>query len=109
MRNTAATVGVASVRVELPAHLRDLAKCGAEVRVEVRGVVSVSAVLDELEALYPALLGTIREHRTKKRRAYMRFYACGEDISHDSPDTPLGENIVSGAEPVIVLGAIAGG
>jgi molybdopterin converting factor small subunit len=109
MRNTAATVGVTSVRVELPAHLRDLAKCGAEVQVKVRGVVSVAALLDELEARYPALLGTIREHKTKKRRAYMRFYACGEDISHDSAQAPLAADVVSGVEPLIILGAIAGG
>jgi sulfur-carrier protein len=97
------------VRVALPAHLRTLARVGSEVEVEVEGGATVASVLDALEAGYPMLRGTIREHRTHNRRAYIRYYACGEDISHDPPDTPLPGAIVEGEDALIVLGAIAGG
>lgn len=97
------------VRVILPPHLRTLAKTGAEVELEVNGAVTVSSVLDALEARYPMLCGTIRDHVTKQRRAYLRFFACEQDLSHDSPDVPLPERVASGAEPLVILGAIAGG
>jgi hypothetical protein len=89
--------------------LRNLARVGAEVTLDVPGVVSVSSVLDALEAAYPMLRGTIRDHGTLKRRAFLRFFACGEDISMGPFDAPLPEAIVSGAEPFMVVGAIAGG
>ena len=98
------------VRVELPAHLRTLARiAGHEVRVEVAGPPTVRTVLDALEAAYPMLRGTIRDHATQQRRAFLRFFACQQDLSHDSPDAPLPEAVASGAEPLIVLGAVAGG
>lgn len=97
------------IRVILPHHLRNLARVGAEVTLEVPGVVSVLSVLDALEAAYPMLRGTIRDHGTLKRRAFLRFFACGEDISMGPFDAPLPEAIVSGAEPFMVVGAIAGG
>ncbi len=97
------------IRVILPHHLRNLARVGAEVTLDVPGVVSVSSVLDTLEATYPMLRGTIRDHGTLKRRAFLRFFACGEDISMGLFDAPLPEAIVSGAEPFMVVGAIAGG
>ena len=98
------------VRVELPAHLRTLARiAGHEVRVEAAGPPTVRTVLDALEAAYPMLRGTIRDHATQQRRAFLRFFACQQDLSHDSPDAPLPEAVASGAEPLIVLGAVAGG
>ncbi len=97
------------IRVVLPHHLRNLARVGAEVTVSVDGVPTVSSVLDALEAAYPMLRGTIRDHSTLKRRAFLRFFACGEDISMGPFDTPLPDGIVSGAEPFMVVGAIAGG
>lgn len=97
------------IRIELPAHLRTLAKVGREVRVEVPGTVTQRSVLDALEAAYPMLQGTIRDHVTQNRRPFVRFFACGEDLSHESPDAPLPEAVVSGAEPLLVVGAIAGG
>ena len=98
------------VRVELPAHLRTLARiAGHEVRVEAAGPPSVRTVLDALEADYPMLRGTIRDHATQQRRAFLRFFACQQDLSLDSPDAPLPEAVASGAEPLIVLGAVAGG
>ena len=97
------------IRVTLPAHLRKLAHVDGEVKVEVVGVVTQRAVLDALEARYPMLRGTIRDHVTQKRRAFVRFFACGEDLSHESPDTPLPDAVVTGAEPLMVVGAIAGG
>jgi len=97
------------IRVILPYHLRNLAKVGAEVQLEVASPVTARTILDALEAKYPALCGTIRDHVTKQRRPLLRFWACNEDISHDSPDTPLPEAIVSGLEPFFVIGAIAGG
>ena len=97
------------IRVVLPYHLRNLAQVGNEVKVEVEGPITVRSVLDSLEARYPMLRGTIRDHVTLKRRPFLRFFACEQDLSHDSPDTPLPDAIASGAEPLIVLGAIAGG
>jgi molybdopterin converting factor small subunit len=97
------------IRVTLPAHLRKLAQVDAEVKVAVTGEVTQRSVLDALEASYPMLRGTIRDHVTKKRRAFVRFFACQEDLSHESPDAPLPEAVATGAEPFMVVGAIAGG
>jgi len=97
------------IRVELPPHLRVLAKVGSEVQLEVAPPVTVRTVLDALEAQYPMLRGTIRDHDTKKRRAFMRFFACQRDLSHEPPDAPLPEAVASGAETLLVVGAIAGG
>jgi molybdopterin synthase sulfur carrier subunit len=97
------------IRVVLPPHLRTLAHVGSEVTVEVEGHATLRLVLDELEARYPMLRGTIRDHVTLQRRPFLRFFACEQDLSHDSPDAPLPDAIVSGKEPLIVLGAIAGG
>ncbi|HVN04846.1 MAG TPA: MoaD/ThiS family protein [Bryobacteraceae bacterium] len=97
------------IRVVLPAHLRNLARTGSEVRVEVTGTVTQRSVLDALEAQYPMLSGTLRDHVTHQRRPFVRFFACGEDLSHESPDAPLPEAVASGAEPFLVVGAIAGG
>jgi molybdopterin synthase sulfur carrier subunit len=97
------------IRVELPQHLRTLAKVNGEVSLEVEGAVTLRAVLDELEARYPMLQGTIREHGTLKRRAFLRFFACMEDISQRSPDELLPDAVVKGKQPLVVIGAIAGG
>jgi molybdopterin synthase sulfur carrier subunit len=97
------------IRVELPAHLRTLAQVGREVELEVAGQPTLASVLDTLEAKYPMLRGTIRDHVTKQRRPFLRFFACMEDLSHDPTDSPLPEAVVSGKEPLIVLGSIAGG
>jgi hypothetical protein len=97
------------IRVALPAHLRTLARVGAEVQLEVPGRVSQRAILDALELRYPVLRGTIRDHTTKRRRAFVRFFACGEDLSHELPDAPLPDAVAAGAEPFVVLGAMAGG
>lgn len=97
------------IRVVLPPHLRDLARVGAEVSVEVRGAVTQGSILDALEARYPVLRGTIRDHVTLHRRPFVRFFACGEDFSHDSPDAPLPAAVARGTEPFLVVGAIAGG
>ena len=97
------------IRVVLPFHLRNLAQVGGEVQVEVAAPVTQRAVLDALEARYPMLRGTIREHGTLQRRAFLRFFACEEDLSHEPPDAPLPEAVASGKEPFVVLGAIAGG
>ena len=97
------------IRVVLPYHLRNLAHVGSEVQLDVAGPVTISSVLDALETRYPMLRGTIRDHATKERRAFLRFFACEQDLSHDSPDAPLPDEIVSGKEPFIVIGAIAGG
>lgn len=99
----------AKIRVELPAHLRTLAQVGREVELEVHGQATQRSVLDALEARYPMLRGTIRDHGTQERRPFLRFFACEEDLSHQSPDTPLPDEVASGKEPLIVLGAIAGG
>jgi hypothetical protein len=93
----------------LPAHLRNLARVQREVTVEVADPVTIERLLDALEDAYPMLRGTIRDHGTKKRRAFVRFFACNEDRSHDPPDTPLPDVIVSGDEPFLVVGAMAGG
>lgn len=97
------------IRVELPFHLRTLARVEREVTVEVAGPVTLRAVLDALEAHYPVLRGTIRDHGTLKRRPFLRFYACEKDWSNELPDTPLPKEVVSGKEPLSIIGAIAGG
>ena len=97
------------IRVVLPAHLRTLARVDGEVKIHVSGAVTTGAVLDALEAEYPALRGTIRDQSTKKRRSFIRFFACQEDFSHESPDTPLPEAVATGTEPLLVVGAMAGG
>lgn len=97
------------IRVVLPAHLRTLARTAGEVTVAVDGPVTQRAVLDALEARYPMLGGTIRDHVTHERRAFVRFFACERDLSHDSPDAPLPSAVASGAEPFLVVGALAGG
>jgi len=97
------------IRVTLPAHLRTLAQVDGEVELEVAGPASVTAVLDALESRYPVLRGTIREHVTLRRRPWLRFFACQEDLSHEPMDLPLPEAVARGAEPLMVIGAIAGG
>ena len=97
------------IRVILPFHLRTLAHAGSEVTLEVESPVTQRAVLDALEARYPMLRGAIRDHDTLQRRPFLRFFACEEDLSHEPPDTPLPDAVVSGKEPFIVIGAIAGG
>jgi len=98
-----------TIRVELPQHLRTLAQVGHEVPIEVEGTVTQRSVLDAVEARYPMLRGAIRDHVTLQRRPFLRFFACQEDLTHESPDKPLPEAVISGKEPFIVLGAIAGG
>ena len=97
------------IRVILPAHLRILAKVAGEVQLEVEGAVTQRSVLDALEARYPMLRGTIRDHVTQQRRPFVRFFACEEDLSHESPDAPLPDAVASGVEPFLLVGAIAGG
>ena len=97
------------IRVVLPAHLRTLARTSGEITLEVSGVVTQRAVLDALEAKYPMLCGTLRDHVTLQRRPFVRFFACEEDLSHELPDTPLPEAVASGVEPFLVVGAVAGG
>jgi len=97
------------IRVVLPAHLRTLARVEGEVKLEVEGRATQRSVLDALEARYPMLLGTLRDHVTQKRRPFVRFFACEQDLSHESPDAPLPEAVVKGTEPFLVVGAIAGG
>jgi len=98
------------IRVELPAHLRTLGRiAGHEVTLEVAAPPTVRGALDALEADYPMLCGTIRDHGTQERRAFLRFFACQQDISHDPPDAPLPASVVNGTEPLIILGAVAGG
>ena len=97
------------IRVILPHHLRTLAQVGGELQIEVDGPATPRSVLDALEARYPMLRGTIRDHVTQQRRPFLRFFACEEDLSHESPDAPLPDAVASGAEPFIVIGAIAGG
>jgi len=115
---TFSTAGVAArekprlqdmIRVVLPQHLRTLAHAGAEVTIEVEGSVTLRSVLDAIEARYPMLRGTIRDQATMQRRPFLRFFACEEDLSHQSPDALLPEAVVSGKEPLLVIGAIAGG
>src|SRR5262245_2336190 len=97
------------IRVVLPQHLRTLAKVSGDVLLDIEGAVTQRSVLDALEAAYPMLRGAIRDHVTQQRRAFLRFFACGEDLSHDSPDAVLPAAVVSGAEPFYIIGAIAGG
>ncbi|MEA2722159.1 MAG: sulfur-carrier protein [Candidatus Eremiobacteraeota bacterium] len=97
------------IRVVLPAHLRTLARSGGEVTLDVEGAATQRSVLDALEAIYPALRGTIRDHVTHKRRPFVRFFACEQDLSHESPDAALPEAVATGAEPLLVVGAMAGG
>ncbi len=97
------------VRVTLPAHLRTLARVHGEVELKVSGQVTQGAVLDALEARYPMLRGTIRDQRTGKRRAFIRFFACEQDLSHEQPDAPLPAAVTAGAEPYLIVGAMAGG
>jgi hypothetical protein len=97
------------IQVVLPQHLRTLARVGAEISLEVEGEVTQRSVLNALEVRYPMLCGTIRDHVTQERRPFLRFFACQEDLSHDSPDTPLPREVVTGKEPFLIIGAIAGG
>jgi sulfur-carrier protein len=97
------------IRVVLPAHLRTLARVDGEVELDVAGQVTQRSVLDALEARYPALAGTVRDHDGGGRRAFIRFFACEQDLSHQPPDTPLPEAVASGAEPYLIVGAMAGG
>ena len=97
------------IRVKLPTHLRNLARVSGEVQLEVDGPVTQRTVLDALEAKYPMLRGTIREHGTLKRRSLVRFFACEQDLSHESPDAPLPAAVAEGREPYLIVGAMAGG
>jgi molybdopterin synthase sulfur carrier subunit len=97
------------IRVVLPAHLRALARVDAEVKVEVEGTVTQRSLLNALESRYPMLRGTMRDHVTQRRRAYVRFFACEQDLSHEPPDDPLPRAVISGLEPFLVVGAMAGG
>ncbi len=97
------------IRVQLPHHLRTLAHVDGEVQLDVEGLATQRAVLDALEARYPVLCGTIRDHITRERRPFLRFFACEQDLSHEPPDAPLPEAVAAGKEPLLVVGAIAGG
>lgn len=97
------------IRVALPQHLRTLAHVGAELTIEIEGTVTQRSVLDAIEASYPMLRGTIRDHVTQQRRPFLRFFACEEDLSQESPDAPLPESVATGKEPFLIIGAIAGG
>ena len=97
------------IQVVLPAHLRTLARVDGDVKLEVQGEATQRSVLDALETKYPMLLGTIRDHVTQQRRPYIRFFACSEDLSHQSPDAPLPDEVATAAEPFLVVGAVAGG
>ena len=97
------------IRVALPFHLRNLAHVGNEVTLEIEGAVTQRSILDALEARYPMLQGAIRDHVTQQRRPFLRFFACEEDLTHQSPDAPLPEDVASGKEPFLIIGAIAGG
>ena len=97
------------IQVVLPAHLRTLARVDGDVRLDVQGEATQRSVLDALETKYPMLQGTIRDHVTRERRPYIRFFACSEDLSHQSPDAPLPDQVVAGTEPLFIVGAIAGG
>ena len=97
------------IRVVLPQHLRTLAHVTGEVTLDIAGPVTTRSVLDALEAQYPMLQGTIRDHTTRERRAFLRFFACEDDLSHESPDSPLPKEVASGKEPFLIIGAIAGG
>jgi molybdopterin synthase sulfur carrier subunit len=106
---TAMSASATEIRVVLPAHLRSMAKVQGEVHVEIEGDVTQRSLLDALEADFPMLLGTIRDRSTARRRAFVRFYACEQDLSHDEPDAPLPDRVVRGEEPFMVIGAMAGG
>jgi molybdopterin synthase sulfur carrier subunit len=97
------------IRVVLPTHLRTLARVKGKIELELEGPVTQRSILDALEAKYPVLRGTIRDHGTQQRRSFIRFFACGEDWSHESPDAPLPEAVATGAEPFLIVGALAGG
>ena len=97
------------IRIELPAHLRRLAQVDSEVKIDVAGQATQRSVLDALEACYPMLSGTIRDHVTQERRPFVRFFACEEDLSHERPDAPLPDAVASGAEPLLIIAALAGG
>jgi molybdopterin synthase sulfur carrier subunit len=97
------------IRVILPAHLRNLARVDSEVELQIEGAATQCGVLDALEAAYPTLRGTIRDHETQRRRPLVRFFACAQDVSHDSPEAPLPEPVATGAEPFLIVGAMAGG
>jgi hypothetical protein len=97
------------IRVVLPAHLRTLARVTGEVKIDVDGPVTVGSILDALEARYPMLRGTMRDQVTRQRRAFLRFFACEEDLSHEPPDTPLPDAVAKGQEPLLIVGAMAGG
>ena len=97
------------IRVELPYHLRTLARVGAEVEIDVEGAVTQRSIVDAIEGRYPMLRGTIRDHVTKQRRPFLRFFACEEDLSHQDSNTPLPTAVAVGAEPFLIIGAIAGG
>jgi molybdopterin synthase sulfur carrier subunit len=97
------------IRVELPPHLRGLARISGEVQLEIQGPPTLRSVLDALESRYPMLSGTIRDHVTQARRPFLRVFACGEDLSHEHPDTPLPDAVASGTEPLLIVGAVAGG
>ena len=109
MTGDADTARMALIRVALPAHLRTLARVSGEVELQVTGPVTQGSVLDALEASYPMLRGTIRDQRTGRRRAFIRFFACERDLSHGRPDVPLPGAVTSGAEPYLIVGAMAGG
>jgi hypothetical protein len=102
-------MSTAVVRVEIPHHLRTLAQVSGELRLEVAVPVTIRSVVDALESRYPVLRGTIRDHVTQQRRAFLRFFACAEDLSHQSPDAPLPDAVAEGKEPLLIIGAIAGG
>jgi sulfur-carrier protein len=97
------------IRVELPPHLRGIARISGEVELDIQGPATQRSILDALEVRYPMLCGTIRDHITQKRRPFLRFFACGEDLSHELPDAPLPDAVASGTEPLLIVGAIAGG
>jgi hypothetical protein len=103
------TTPPATIRVVLPFHLRNLAQVSGEVAISVEGPITQRSVLDALEARYPTLRGTIRDHATQERRAFLRFFACEQDLSNESPDAPLPEAVARGEEPYLVIGALAGG
>jgi len=99
----------AMIRVALPAHLRTLARVGDEIELSIEGMVTQQSVLDALEVRYPMLRGTVRDHTTQSRRPFLRFFACGQDLSHEPPDAPLPDAVASGSEPFLIVRAIAGG
>jgi hypothetical protein len=103
------TIGTKTIRVVIPHHLRNLARTGKEVQLEIDGAVTQAAILDELERRYPMLKGTIRDHTTKKRRAFIRFFACEQDLSHEPVDAPVPDEVIAGKEPFLIVGAMAGG